>query len=88
MQQSTKYFLTPSENSTHFDIEIMEKDIDSPLVPAFESSVMEFQKILGDLGTTSRASEDPINPEKRLHLYRKSDCTNYRWINLCIRKIG
>ena len=45
---------TPRESSTHFEIEIIEKAIDSSLVPAFEFSVTEFQKILGDLGSIGR----------------------------------
>jgi hypothetical protein len=47
---------TPRESSTHFEIEIIEKAIDSSLVPAFEFSVMEFQKILGDLGSPEATS--------------------------------
>jgi hypothetical protein len=39
------------ESSTNFEIEIIENAIDSSLVPAFEFSVTEFQKILGNLGS-------------------------------------
>jgi hypothetical protein len=42
---------TARENNTNFEIEIVEKVIDSSLVPAFDFSVMEFRKILGDLGS-------------------------------------
>ena len=53
---SPKSSATPRESSTHFEIEIIEKAIDSSLVPAFEFSVMEFQKILGDLGSPEATS--------------------------------
>jgi hypothetical protein len=93
--------VTGRENNTNFEIEIVEKAIDSSLAPSFEFSVMEFRKILGDLGSPEATNLELLTQKNGsiyiakvaeqtivglIFVYEKTNCT--RHIRLTITAEG